>query len=395
MTREEIAPRAGVSAGARDSIVDRRVTITALALAVVVAAYTGFRLPSSWTATINAASIFDGCHRRFVIGTLLRPFALATDFNYALFATFSYLVLAALIGTLLVLAVSTEILTRRLLVLAWLVLPTGGFMFHEVGYGEQLLYLLMFGATFLVCRKRLVAATALMSIGPFVHEIAIVTVVPIFGLVLLHEVPCRRAVMLTAIPAALALIVLYVSPAAPGTVDHLAATLDKGNFQYRVDALTVFAPNRDAIWAYRVRTVAMLVRPIALFLVGSFAVVWAVDRRAFWSNKASIPGLLTLVASCLAIGAPAFLIYAGMDGNRWAFLVIANFFVVVWLGLRGGTGRELRVGAIAVLVVATLVVERMPIYYFKPDSPRELSSGGLGKFIKQIRDGTLFELPTM
>ncbi len=69
-----------------------RPLLAVLGLAIVVAAYTGFRVPNVWSATLQAVSLFDGFHRRFVVGTLLHPFALLTEDNYWMFATFSYLV---------------------------------------------------------------------------------------------------------------------------------------------------------------------------------------------------------------------------------------------------------------------------------------------------------------
>src|SRR5882762_9600424 len=84
----------------RDAAWARRVSLAVVVLALLVAAYTGFRLPNAWTATLDSVSIFDGFYRRFVVGTLLRPLALATGHNYWLFAAFSYAVLLALLAIL-------------------------------------------------------------------------------------------------------------------------------------------------------------------------------------------------------------------------------------------------------------------------------------------------------
>src|SRR5215831_5382501 len=164
----------------------RRLFVPALAIAILVAGYTGFRLPNAWCATLDAVSLFDGFHRRFVVGTLLQPLAIATDYNYWLFAAFSYLVLAAVLAVLTAAVLRAELISQRLLVIAWLVLPTGGFLFHEVGYFEQILYLLLFAALALIRRNRLVAAACVLCVAPLVHEIALVTVIPLFGLVALR-----------------------------------------------------------------------------------------------------------------------------------------------------------------------------------------------------------------
>src|SRR5688572_27259954 len=94
----------GAPQGEEDGPRGRRIVIAMVVVAILVAAYTGFRMPSRWCATLDAVSLFDGFHRRFVVGTVLRPLAIATDFDYWLFAGFSFAVLLAVLSILIVAA---------------------------------------------------------------------------------------------------------------------------------------------------------------------------------------------------------------------------------------------------------------------------------------------------
>lgn len=362
-----------------------------LGLSVFVALYTGFRLPNAWSATLQAVSLTDGFHRRFVVGTLLRPLALATNYDYGLFATFSYLVLAALLTVIVVNALRTKLLEQRLLVVAFLLLPTGGFLFNEIGYFEQLLYLLLFVAVHLARRRKLVAATALMAVTPCIHEIAILSVLPIYGVVLLRTVSPKRAVIATAIPAVVNLIVLAIPPASDGAIETLSAALAP-SFTYRPDALELFGRAQSENWGlYTVHNVVVYVRPVAYVLLALLVGLWFTDRESWRRDEDRLPSWVILLASCAAIAVPTLLVYGGWDGNRWRFLVIVNFFLVVWyqLGYRGT--RPLRLATITLLVFAVLLVARFEFWYFDQLAPREIGYRPVVKFFRHAVDGSLYE----
>jgi hypothetical protein len=366
--------------------------VLAVVSAIGIAGFAGFRVPSTWCATHDAVSLFDGFHRRFFVGTLLRPLAVASGYNYWVFAVFSYLVLAAVLVVLTVAAARAELLTRRVLIIAWLLLPTGGFLFDEVGYFDQLLYLLLFAAIWLVSKGRLVAATSVMCIAPFIHEICLLTVIPVFGLVALRTLPPGRALAVAIPPVLLDLVVLVIPPAAPGAVARLSATLTHANFTANYQVLALFERTQGESWRlYNVYSKFVYVRTFALVLVVAFAAIWLTDRRLWRRVPGPIP-VMILCASCLAIAAPALLSLAGWDGNRWAFLTISNFVLVLWISL--GERRSVELGAvpIVVLVMSLLIVTHFSIVYF--NGPRDLgSSKARREFLHQIADGSMFTIP--
>jgi hypothetical protein len=393
VARDEVAS----SADERPADIDvpaRGVVVVALSVAILVAWYQGFRLPKSWCATLSAVSVTDGFHRRFVVGTLLRPLANATDYSYWVFAAYGMLILAALLAVLHIQALRTRLLGQRLLLVAFFLLPTGGFLFHEVGYFEQTIYLLGFGAIALLRRGRIVAATCVISIAPFVHEISILTIIPIFGLVALRRLPLPQAAVVTAIPAVLNVFVLSIAPASDGAIETLAASLQLADWPYRPDALELFARSQHDNWGlYKIHAVVVLVKPVAIGAIVAFACLWWSDRELRTAGK-EVPSLAMFVASCAAVALPGLLVYGGWDANRWMFLLVVNFFIVAWMTL-GEREREPSGRSITVLVTVVLLCSQIHFTYFPPDQPRELTSRHLGTFLRQLGTGKLFVPPSL
>ena len=370
----------------------RTITAVCLGVAIMVAWYVGFRLPNAWATTLQTVSVTDGFHRRIAIGTLLRPLAVATNYDYWLFATFSFLVLAGLIAALFIAALRSKSLGQRLLIVAFFLLPTGAYMFHIVGYFDQVLYLMLFVAIWLLGRGRIVAATVLMSLVPFVHEIAILSVLPVFGVVALRRTPLKTAVIITAIPTLVNAILLFVPIASDGAADTLRAALAQANFQYRPDAIAVFTRTQWETWKlYRIHEVVVYVRPVATFIVGAFAVLWWTNRKE-WTPRPGLKPILMFVAAAAAIAMPALLVYAGWDHNRWIMLIASNFMLVAWILLEDS---PLSNHACAVLVTTLLVIGHVKIDYFTPDAPRTLTYRDVRWFLRELRSGEFFVTPSI
>lgn len=369
------------------------ITVVALCFAILLAWYVGFRLPNAWSATLDAVSITDGFHRRFVVGTLLRPLANATDYNYWLFATFSFAVLACHLAILVTCALRATLVSRRMLVVAFLSLPTGGFLFHTVGYFDQVLYLLLFASMWLLRRERLVAATIVMTIAPMVHEIAILSVIPIFGVVALRTTTWRKAVLITAIPAALDILLLLVPPASDTAVPTLTLALQQANFAYRADALELFTRTQTEAWRlYDVHTMVVYLKPVVYFAVAAFGILWWTNRAA-WNEQTRLATLAMFTACAAAIAIPGLLVYAGCDAGRWTFMVLANFFLVVWL-LLDDERRDVNKNALVALVAAVLVMSQLRLQYFEPEGrPRALGYREVKLFLRELRDGIVTRIP--
>jgi hypothetical protein len=371
----------------------RPTAVLLYAIAVAVAAYTGFRPPNDWTATLDAVSLTEGFHRRILVGTLLRPLAVLTHDNYWLFAGFGFLVLGALLAVAGSALLRTELTSARMLVVAWLLLPTGAFFFDEVGYYDQVLYLLLVLAWWLLNRNRSVLAGIVLALSVFVHEITILTVLPVFGLLALRRLGLPRAVAVLAPAVLLDAVVLLVSPAAPGAVDRLAARLATANFRYRADALALFDRTQSQSWQlYSIVHVLVYVVPLGVLAIAVFLVLRTADGGFGGEARGRAAALSDTVVACGAIGAPVLLAFAGWDTARWEFLLLTNFVLVLWAGLTERR-REFGPTQTAVLVATALLVTHVPMAFFDGLAPRSLEWPVFRTFLRQIGDGSLFRIP--
>lgn len=183
-------------------------------------------------------------------------------------------------------------------------LPTGGYLFNEVGYFDQVLYLLLFAAIWLVRRGRLVAATCVMCVAPGVHEIAILTVIPVFGVVALRTLPVARAFAVTLVPAVINAVLLVIPGASADATAQLSAALAHANFGYRRDVLDVFARTPAANWElYNVSGAITFLRPFAIVLVVAFIALWLTDRR-LWQPRAPLRAAAGIARRAIARCAP-------------------------------------------------------------------------------------------
>ncbi|WP_033290070.1 hypothetical protein [Amycolatopsis jejuensis] len=334
----------------------RRVTTALFVVALGLAAYTGFRLPGAWAVTLQTASLADGFHRRFLIGTLLHPFAAIAGYHYWLFAAAAFLILAALLTVITVAFLRSRTESARFVLIGWLLVPSGGYLFHEVGYYDQAIYLLLFAALFALHRNRPVVASGLMVLSVLTHEIALLTVLPVFALVLLQKMPFRRVCTLVAPPAVAGLIVLALPPAAPGAIAKFQQKLADAQFPFRDDALRLFARTQVESWRiYSITDVLLYLVPILLVVIGGYLI------------------LHRDLLSVAAIVAPALLAFGGWDEARWGFLLVCNFAVVLFLRLQN---RELRVAQLGALAAAFLILTHIPMAYFDGYTPREITLVG-------------------
>ncbi|MEU8135734.1 hypothetical protein [Streptodolium elevatio] len=360
--------------------------MTAAALAcVLVAAYTGIRMPNAWSATLQSVSFQDGFHRRFLVGTLMDPIADAAGYHYRMYALLSFLILAGLLAVLVYQAVVTRLPARRFLILAFFLLPTGGYLFHEVGYFDQVLYLLLFGALWMLGRGWWIPASLTMVLAMCVHEITALTVLPLFFVACLRVLPLSRTIV-AAVPAcATGLLILTAKPTSSGTSLALQRKLEEAHFPVRPDALELFSRTQEDSWKmYSQKEVFLYLLPL-IVLIGVALLLFA--------RAGDRPAKL-LVMSVLAALAPAMATFAGWDRERWAFLLIVNFFVILWFWF-GDYQVGLKSVQFGVVVVALLLTVHVPLTYFDGFEPRSLTGRGISDFYEYVTSGDFFDKPRL
>lgn len=196
-----------------------------------------------------------------------------------------------------------------------------------------------------------------MALSMTAHEIALLTVLPVFGFVVLRKFPFRRACALLAPPTLLGLLILALPPVAPGAVDRLRLSLSTADFTYRADALNLFERTQSQSWQlYSITDVLLYLTPIAVVVIGGFLLL----------HRPSLAAALPVAA----IAAPLLLAFGGWDDARWGFLLVSNFAIVLWLRLGR---RELKVSQVVALTATFLILTHVPMPYFDGYAPRGLT----------------------
>lgn len=367
------------------------VTVGALLLSALI----GFRLPSLYAVTLYNVSLFDGAWRRGVFASLLEPAWQATNYAYSAMAAVAIAILLCVLIVVLRASWTARNDTQRLLIVAWVASPLGAYFFHQVGYQDQLVYLMFFGAVLAVLKSRIVSASIIMSASVFIHEMTIVTTFPLWILVmLLHSVPLRR-LWLAIPPAAVAVLLLFLPNMSDEQVKatglRLRASLP---FEFRWDAIALFGRSLNEVWSLDwysplegLRTVAPLA---ALSLASMFALATALSRR-----QGSLPNIiyrrLQVLFSCLAVLGPFSLVAVGWDFYRWAFLGVTNFVLVAYFWMSKIPDAP-KVGAIGLMLVPILALFYFPLQYFDGFAPRPLTFDLLQRVVSSPAD-VLLEVP--
>jgi hypothetical protein len=354
-------------------------------------------MPNLWSVTLMSVSIADGFRRRVLVGTLLRPIAESRNFRYWFYAAVAFAILGALLVALVVAAVRSQLLTQRFLVIAFLLLPTGGYLFQEVGYLDQLIYLLLFASLFVVHRSYWWLAPAFMTLAVLTHEIALLTVIPVFVFVAIRVLEPRRAIVSLGPPALVGLVVLAVPASARGASDDFTALLVGANWKPRPDALSLFDRTQaESLDLYDWREVLYFLIPVVIIGLGAFLLMYAGERRparepvlATWAQGHD---WLYPVLAVAAIASPTLLMFGGWDKWRWGFLILANLFIVTWIWV-GERGRELDTTQLVTLALSLLVTVHVGLLYFDLREPRDLSAETWRDVRAQIEDGTFFDIP--
>lgn len=348
----------------------------AAGLAALLAGYVGFRLPSRYALTLFNIDLGDGAWRRGTLGTLTYPLWAATGHRYEVMALFAFSALIAILAIALIFLVKARSDIQRLVVLAWLVTPTGAYFFHEVGYFDQFVYLLFFLAALLLVRGSTLAAALVMSFSVLVHEISLVTTLPLLILVfVLRNLPLKETRWF-GLPMAVGVVLLFAPRIQPEKVDKIYGELESTlSFTPRLDAIQLFSRSLGETWQLDVfsplQGLQSVLPMLVLVFVASVAMVAHVsfegaERRD--SRRQMIVGGMAVVASV----APFLLVFLGWDFFRWVFLGVTNFTIVTFVLLsRTESKYPVRLAAIVLIPFAGFFY--FPLQYFDGFAPRPVS----------------------
>lgn len=363
----------GALSSSRPETSNRGWWLGGLIFAILVAAYVGFRLPSLYSMTLYNIGITDGAWRRGTFATVLTPLWQATGYRYGVMALVALGILVLVLVVAIVATWKAQWDTQRLLVVAWFISPAGAYLFHEIGYLDQFIYLLFFLAAYMVGRVPYVVATVVMAFSVLVHEITLFTTLPLFVLVALLRGVRGRDFGFLSLPV-LAGIVLYFAPSM--TEEQVGATGARLQevlpFEIRWDAVALFGRSLSQTWAMEFYSPVrgfITVLPLLLVATGASAILVLWLARQLDASFSPTRSRLTQAVAIGATAVPFLLVFLGWDFYRWAFLGMANFGIVafVWLARTAGPPS---LATIAVMLLPLAMLFYVPLQYFDGYAPR-------------------------
>ena len=286
----------------------------------LLALYTGLRMPSLWSINYFIASATDGFHRRALLGTML---SLLGDqrLHYAFVASIQVGLLALL--DLVILWAGWRSRKRFGWPLAlFLIGPCGGYLFHLIGYVDQLLYLLLM-AMLLIGASWVSALLLVLSM--LAHEMTLFTVVPVFVAVQWWRgVPWMRlAAVLAPCMLVFAGISLMGQAADPQRIDQFLAHLKVvADYPVREDYYDIF---RHTISGLHICFSKVHVPDAVMAVLMAGVVGLAMSQAASEGRQR-----LAFVVGLCATGAPMFLGFFGWDIYRWIFLSFCSGMLLLY-----------------------------------------------------------------
>lgn len=361
-----------------------------VAICFAVAAYVGFRLPSNWSTTLYNVSLFDGTVRRSLFGTVMRPIWALADYDYWAYAAVAFTVLAIAISVIYGGLVRATSDAQRVLITLWLIAPTGPYLFHEVAHLDQIVYLLLFLSLWLWRRTSPYVAVIPVCVGIFVHEMTLLTTLPILVWYVVFESGGRRRHLRSLlVPTALAVMAFLIPPLPEHKVQAIADSMEsRVGFRVRRDAVEVYArrfTDRSYyhLWGRSLSGEVARVLPFALAVALFWILVAASAGRPRKSR--SLPYLAAGIASV----SPFALVMGGFDSERWIFLGLSNFAIIAYLIL-GQRQLHLNLRLLVAWFVPFALLFNTPLGYFDLYAPRPISVAGVEN---SLRHGDFFDPP--
>jgi hypothetical protein len=350
-----------------------------LSLAYVAAFYTGFRMPSLWTINYYIPGFFDGIFRRGLLGTLLYPLG-DLRFSYYLIVGIQFAVLAALNVVIITHVFKANIGVRAAYIL-FLLAPTGAYLFHEVGYIDQLLYLMLF---LVLVLRNVVIVSVLLALSIFVHELAVFTIIPIY---MAHKIITREKLTRLALPAAACaaaflMVYFFLQTADSAVTDAFLQKLaEKAEYKVRVDYYNIhentFTGSRAQLYYQK-----HLILEFCLVVALGAVIAFARSQPATTIRRK----LLLFGAGMAACTSPLLLGFLGWDTSRWIFLAFCSSFVMLYLWR--ASLRPPHYAAVGVIMALFLTFG--DLRYFNKYTPRSSDFQSIadfvgGGFLRQIR----------
>ncbi|MBL0687650.1 MAG: hypothetical protein JJV94_07495 [Sulfurospirillum sp.] len=275
-----------------------------------------------------------------------------------------------------------------LVISLYLVSPAGAYLFHEVGYIDQLLFLVLFIsiATF---KKYKIFSITLFSSSMLIHELALFTTVPIFFTYLYLSTKNLKKSILYITPSLVLFLLVYMFFQ---TVPSDAIQLFKekisnySNYKFRNDFYTIFTNTftgaRNKLY-YGINSLNQIL--LLAFLISTTTLI--IYRL---SNKQIILSLLVFSTGLLPLTLGLF----GWDLSRWYFLSLSSLtvvFVIILIHYRTTFTEIFSIQSTVILyfIFYILLISNMHLRYFDGYKHRPMNLNSLKEVEKEF-----FRIPT-
>jgi len=366
-----------------------KINIYALSIFTIIIFYAfvdGFRIPSAWSINYYLPSFFDGFYRRALPGTILSILG-DLRFNYYTIAIIQLFTLLSLL--LCIYYFFQKNILMLIIISLYLVSPAGAYLFHNVGYIDQLIYLVLFIsiATF---KKHKIFSIGLFSSSMFIHEMALFVTLPIYFTYIYISTDNLKKSFMYVLPSLVFFFLIYMffQTVPVDKINALKEEISKlGNYRVRNDFYTtfeyIFTGTRNRI-NYNFNHLNQI------FLISTVASLTSLIIYKL-NNKQTILPLLVFLTGL----APLALGFFGWDIYRWFFLSISSLtvvFVVVLLNYRITFSDIVSLQSISILyfIFYILLISNLYLGYFDGYKHRPMTVNS----IMEIKSELLFEIPT-
>ena len=319
----------------------------AILLAYALAFTNGFRMPNLWSINYFLPSMFEGFYRRSLLGTLLFPLG-EWRFNYYTIASIQFTIFIGLNIALVYQSLKAQGPARWLWPLL-LLSPAGGYFFHEIGYVDQVLYLILLLAMIMQPGAR---ASVLMIMSLFIHEMALFTTLPVYFAWCVYQGKTIRSVMKTVGLTLLVFGLIYLflqTTSATLLTQFLEKATRLSNYDVRTDYYEVFKLS----FVGGIYQVPYTGREIINHLL--LIPLWGMAGWCFAQQGKTVSEKRQLFAiGAFASLVPIFLGIFGWDYSRWLFLSMASSGICLFVARAHLSWKILLILAILLLALPTV-----------------------------------------
>jgi hypothetical protein len=361
----------------------KKIDLFPLLLFIFVVGYAfieGFRMPNLWSANYYLPSFFDGFYRRGLPGTILTLLG-DLKYNYYVIASVQFLVLASLL--IWIFWVFKKNSLTMFVITAYFVSTCGGFIFHEVGYVDQLLFLILFISLILYDRYRLLSIIVFSS-SMLIHELTLFVTVPIYFTFIYIRTDKLKISFMHTLPSLVLFVLIYLFfQTIPHAELHLFMDQVKqhANYSYRYDYYGVFinefAGKRFKIYYELNSIIPLLLLSFMNVIVG--VTVYQIQKRWLLASLITLTGF-----------APLLLGLFGYDLNRWFFLSFSSLTTIFILFI---LHHHLSINdvipqksSVILLIGYMLFVGNMTIGYFDSMKQRDVEVQSIIEVIEEINN---------